>query len=55
MLYWTAAFLVISLIAAFFGYGSVSADAAAIAKVLFFLFLTLFVLSLLVGVFRRGA
>ena len=54
MLYWTAAFLVIALIAAAFGYGGIANDAAAVAKVLFFIFLVLFVLSVLAGLFTGG-
>ena len=54
MLYWTAAFLVIALLAAVFGYGGIASDATAIAKVLFFIFLVLFVISLLFGLIRGG-
>jgi uncharacterized membrane protein YtjA (UPF0391 family) len=49
MLYWSAIFLVISLIAAVFGFGGVSAAAAGIAKLLFFIFIALFVITLIVG------
>jgi uncharacterized membrane protein YtjA (UPF0391 family) len=52
MLRWAVVFLVIALIAAVFGFGGVAGDAAWIAKILFFLFLVVFVVSLLVG--RRG-
>ena len=55
MLYWAAVFFVIAIIAAFFGFGSVAGGAASIAKVLLFLFLILFVLSLLTGLFRGGS
>jgi uncharacterized membrane protein YtjA (UPF0391 family) len=54
MLYWAAVFLVIALIAAVFGFGGIAASAAGIAKVLFFVFLVLFVISLLFGGLRRG-
>lgn len=53
MLYWAAVFFIIAIIAAVFGFGGVYAGAMGIAKVLFFIFLILFVLSLLVGVVRR--
>ena len=46
MLRWPAAFLIIALIAAVFGFGDVAADAAAAAKVAFFIFTALFFLSL---------
>jgi uncharacterized membrane protein YtjA (UPF0391 family) len=54
MLYWTVVFLVIALIAAFFGFTDVYIAAAGIAKILFFVFLILLVLSLLSRGFRRG-
>jgi len=42
-------FLVIALIAALFGFGGIYAAATDIARILFFLFLVLFVVSLLFG------
>ncbi len=55
MLRWAAIFLVIAIVAAVFGFGDLSAGAAGIAKVLFFLFLLLFVGSLVLGytVFKK--
>jgi uncharacterized membrane protein YtjA (UPF0391 family) len=53
MLYWALVFLIISLIAAVFGFGGVSAAAGDIARILFFVFLVLFVLSLIFGLTRR--
>ncbi|MBL0357628.1 MAG: DUF1328 domain-containing protein [Chitinophagaceae bacterium] len=50
MLRWSAGFLFIAIIAAIFGFGSIAAGAAIFAKILFFIFLVLFVLSLF---FRR--
>ncbi len=47
------AFLVIALIAALFGFGGVYDAATSIAKVLFFVFIVLAVLSLLGGVVRQ--
>lgn len=49
MLYWTAVFFVIALAAAVFGFGGIAAGAAGIAKVLFFVFLVLTVVSLVFG------
>jgi uncharacterized membrane protein YtjA (UPF0391 family) len=46
MLSWAITFLVIAIIAAVFGFGGVAAGAAGIAKVLFFLFVLAFVVSL---------
>ena len=54
MLYYAAVFFVIALVAALFGFAGIAAGAAEIAKVLFFIFLVLFVISLVVGLFRRG-
>jgi uncharacterized membrane protein YtjA (UPF0391 family) len=49
MLQWAVVFLVVAIIAAIFGFGGIVGPAVAIAKVLFFLFLVLFVVSLLLG------
>jgi uncharacterized membrane protein YtjA (UPF0391 family) len=49
MLRWAVVFLVIALVAAIFGFGGLAADAAWIAKILFFVFLVLFVISLILG------
>src|SRR3546814_20807719 len=47
MLYYTIVFFVIALIAAFFGFSGIAAGAVSIAKLLFFVFLILAVVSLL--------
>lgn len=52
MLSWALAFLIIALIAAFFGFTGVYLAAAGIAKFLFFVFLVLFIVSLLSGGLR---
>ncbi|MGO8914274.1 MAG: DUF1328 family protein [Stellaceae bacterium] len=49
MLRWAAIFLVISIVAAIFGFGGIAAAAAGIAKLIFFVFLALFVLTLVIG------
>jgi uncharacterized membrane protein YtjA (UPF0391 family) len=54
MLYWAAVFLVIALVAALLGFGGIAGSAVGIAKILFFVFLVLFVLSLIFGGLRRG-
>ncbi len=54
MLYWAAVFFIIALIAAVFGFGGIAVGAASIAKILFFVFLVLFIVSLLAGGLRRG-
>jgi len=54
MLHYAFVFFVKALNAALFGFGGIAAGAAEIAKVLFFIFLVLFVVSLVLGLFRRG-
>jgi uncharacterized membrane protein YtjA (UPF0391 family) len=49
MLRWSVLFLIIALVAAVLGFGGVASAAAGIAKVLFFVFLVLFVGSILMG------
>jgi uncharacterized membrane protein YtjA (UPF0391 family) len=49
MLSWAITFLVIALIAGVLGFGVVAGTAAEMAKILFFLFLVLFVVSLVFG------
>jgi uncharacterized membrane protein YtjA (UPF0391 family) len=49
MLSWSLLFLVIALIAALFGFTAIAGTAYFAAKVLFFVFLVLFVASLLLG------
>jgi uncharacterized membrane protein YtjA (UPF0391 family) len=49
MLSWAIAFFIIAIVAAVFGFGGIAAGAAGIAKVLFFLFLIAFGVSLVVG------
>ncbi|MGD8293302.1 MAG: DUF1328 domain-containing protein [Desulfobacterales bacterium] len=53
MLYWAAVFFVISLIAALFGFTGIAIAFAGIAKILFFVFVVLFVLTLIFGWRRR--
>jgi uncharacterized membrane protein YtjA (UPF0391 family) len=49
MLYWAAVFFIIALVAALFGFGGLAAGAVGIAKVLFFVFLILAIVSLIFG------
>jgi uncharacterized membrane protein YtjA (UPF0391 family) len=46
MLNWALTFLVIALIAAALGFGGIAGTSAGIAKILFFVFIALFVLSM---------
>ena len=49
MLRWSITFFIIAIVAAIFGFGGIAEGAASIAKVLFFIFLVLFVLTLVFG------
>jgi uncharacterized membrane protein YtjA (UPF0391 family) len=54
MLYYALVFFIVAVVAALFGFGGIAAGAVEIAKVLFFIFLVLFVVSLIVGLLRRS-
>lgn len=45
MLRWTIIFLIIAIVAAIFGFGGVYEAATGIAKILFYIFIVLFILS----------
>jgi len=49
MLSYAWIFLVIAIIAAVFGFGGIAVASAGIAKLLFYIFLAIFVVSLLLG------
>lgn len=49
MLRWSIFFLIISLVAALFGFGGISEAAAGIAQVLFFIFVGVFLILLIAG------
>ena len=48
MLNWALTFLVVALLAAVFGFTGIAGTAAGFARLLFFLFIVLFVISLIV-------
>ena len=54
MLYWALMFLVIALIAAVLGFTGVAILAGGVAKILFFIFIVLFVVSLIAHLARRA-
>lgn len=54
MLYWAAVFFVVAIVAAVFGFGGIAAGAVSISKILFIIFLVLFLVSLLMGLTNRG-
>ncbi|MET1255826.1 DUF1328 domain-containing protein [Aliikangiella maris] len=49
MLGWIVTFLVVAIIAGLLGFGGIAGTAAGIAKILFFIFMALFLIS---GIFR---
>lgn len=49
MLSWAITFLVIAIVAAVLGFGGIAGAATGIAKILFGVFLVLFVLSFILG------
>lgn len=53
MLHYAVVFFVVALIAALFGFTGIAAGAVEIAKILFFIFILLFVVSLFMGLIRR--
>jgi uncharacterized membrane protein YtjA (UPF0391 family) len=54
MLRWALIFFVVALVAAVFGFLGIAVAAAGIAKILFFIFLVLFLVSLVGGLVRRA-
>jgi uncharacterized membrane protein YtjA (UPF0391 family) len=49
MLRWSLLFLIVALVAGMFGFGLIAAGSFMAFKVLFFVFLVLFVMSLIAG------
>jgi uncharacterized membrane protein YtjA (UPF0391 family) len=47
MLYWAVIFFIVAIVAAVLGFGRISEAATGIAKILFVIFLILFVVSLI--------
>jgi uncharacterized membrane protein YtjA (UPF0391 family) len=53
MLRWAVVFLLVALLAAAFGFWGLEGAAMWVARILFFVFLVLFLVSLMVGGIRR--
>ena len=53
MLYWALIFFIVALVAGALGFGGLAEASSSIAQILFYLFLVLFVISLIVGLVRR--
>ena len=54
MLYYALVFFIVALIAAVFGFTSIAAGAAAIGKILFFVFLVVAAITLAASLLRKG-
>jgi uncharacterized membrane protein YtjA (UPF0391 family) len=54
MLNWVVTFLIIALVAAVLGFGGIAGAAVEIAKVIFFIAIVLFLVTLVMGMMRRG-
>ncbi len=54
MLHYALVFLLIALVAALLGFGGIAVSFAWIAKILFFLFIIAFLVSLVMNVSRRA-
>lgn len=53
MLYWALVFLVVALISAALGFGGIAGVSMEFAKILFYIFIILFIISLIFG-YRGG-
>ena len=53
MLHYAVVFFVIALVAALFGFGGIAAGAVGIAKILFFVFVVLAVVTFLFGLLKK--
>ncbi len=52
MLYWALIFFIVSITAAIFGFTGIATASAGIAQILFFIFVGLFILSLILHLVR---
>ena len=53
MIRWSIAFIAVAIIAGLFGFAGIAAGTEGPARVLFFIFMILFVVSLVAGTIRR--
>ncbi|WP_372005601.1 DUF1328 domain-containing protein [Tistrella mobilis] len=54
LLHWAIVFLIVALVAALLGFGGVAGTAMAGAKILFWVAIVIFVITLVAGLMRRG-
>lgn len=55
LLHWAVVFLVVALVAAFLGFGGVAGTAMEGARLLFWVAIVFLIVSLVLGLIRRGA
>lgn len=55
MLNYALLFFIVAIVAAVFGFGGIAAGATAIAKILFFVFLIGFIITLVMGLMNRSS
>jgi uncharacterized membrane protein YtjA (UPF0391 family) len=54
MLYWTLIFFIVALVAGLLGFTGIAVGAMEVARILFFIFLVLFLVSLIFHLVRRA-
>lgn len=54
MLVWAMGFLLVAIVAAFFGFSAAAWAAAGLAKIVFFIFLVIFLVTVIMSVSRRA-
>ena len=54
MLHYSVVFLVIALVAAVFGFGGIAAGAVEIAKILFFIFAAMAIISFVISLVKKN-
>jgi uncharacterized membrane protein YtjA (UPF0391 family) len=54
MLYWALIFFIVAIVAAIFGFGKIAAGAEMIALWLFWIFVVVFLVTLILGLIQRG-
>lgn len=52
MLFWIITFFVLAVVAGAFGFGGIAGTAASVAQILLWIFLFLFIISVLMRIFR---
>jgi uncharacterized membrane protein YtjA (UPF0391 family) len=53
MLYWALVFFIVALVAGVLGFGGIAVAATDIARILFYIFLVIFLVTLIFGLVRR--